>query len=890
MATFNPLTGVSFDDTMEIPTYEEMMKPYESYKAQYDKDEAAAVETQAAMAQYLPYIGTEGEAYDAYQKMQNRINRYSSYIGTPAYMLHRDEYMKLAKDYAEQNAMFKNALEGYNQSEKEVRALMAKDPTNFTRLYHIDENGNVAYDDNHSLNNHWGNKQVYAASVSGTDVMNLGKETGQSFSRRSEEVKGYGGIKKALNEFGQIVTFQSRSSREGVPNVITIDMIMNPDAHKKEWAAFEANDHVGQYSWWIKNLKNGELGEQMRRDLMQSKDNNGVSAFDKMTQKDQKALIEKYLAGVYKGLDYKEDNQYQEQGHTPPQGSEKKEENVQVKSQKTYGSINHQDDNTEQSEFIEPADMNGEIWTPEAYAAKQRIDEVRNFLTPKVMQAIADGKYLGGGLSTITTNAIIDSLQLGSDNKIKGTKSILVDKTNDTYTQLYKIANDSQKKALDNAIANLEGIQKFRQVGTTADAYGHYSITSTITNEYTNAVKEVNDVINKILKGKSPMEMSSVLDQDSIDRAIGIMIDDAEDWWSDSLHVNTAPFERAYKWFFGYNGTPLTPKEEEKLRSITNENQWNKDLKTLKEGKEKAQRMRKQSSNMPGTSQLEQANFTQEYNRMASDVNEFADDIARDQSFQISENSTNDTYKNLFSNIELTKKDVNGIDIDKAANSRNHIGIWINDDGKTKAVTEDNFRDLLDVGNETTWDSIKGKITSMRFDPFSPTGLTAIINGKKLYIRTNENIISDAAQMIRDIWVHQRNLGYTNDKDFGDLTPEQYDFIVNELTKENSNYTTLISNMNNFAKDHKDAIQTIGTANNRMYTFRVKDANGNIRDIISIPIVNGVPSMGGYSMLNNKENKFVGLSDTFNRIATDYMKRLVTNSNTNVSRTVKTVD
>lgn len=394
MATFNPLTGVSFDDTMEIPTYEEMMKPYESYKAQYDKDEAAAVETQAAMAQYLPYIGTEGEAYDAYQKMQNRINRYSSYIGTPAYMLHRDEYMKLAKDYAEQNAMFKNALEGYNQSEKEVRALMAKDPTNFTRLYHIDENGNVAYDDNHTLNNHWGNKQVYAASVSGTDVMNLGKETGQSFSRRSEEVKGYGGIKKALNEYGQIVAFQSRSSREGVPNVITIDMIMNPDAHKEEWAAFEANDHVGQYSWWIKNLKNGELGEQMRRDLMQSKDNNGVSAFDKMTQKDQKALIEKYLAGVYKGLDYKEDNQYQEQGHTPPDDGKKKENVQQIPNVSTTDEGTSHDGEEDKKNLTE--DANGNLSSDIKVQAENHVNspEIEEVVQKTKDEMIAKGEMV----------------------------------------------------------------------------------------------------------------------------------------------------------------------------------------------------------------------------------------------------------------------------------------------------------------------------------------------------------------------------------------------------------------------------------------------------------------------------------------------------------------
>ena len=393
MATFNPLTGVSFDDTMEIPTYEEMMKPYESYKAQYDKDEAAAVETQAAMAQYLPYIGTEGAAYDAYQKMQNRINRYSSYIGTPAYMLHRDEYMKLAKDYAEQNAMFKNALEGYNQSEKEVRALMAKDPTNFTRFYHIDENGNVVYDDNHTLNNHWGNKQVYTASVSGTDVMNLGKETGKSFSSRAEEVKGYGGIKKALNELGQIVTFQSRSSREGVPNVITIDMILDPEGHKAEWDAFEKNDHVGQYTWWIKNLKSGELGEQMRRDLMQSKDNNGVSAFDKMTQKDQKALIEKYLAGVYKGLDYKEDNQYQEQGHTPPGGGSNKIQQLPPPDITQEGVVNEEDlDN--KTTLTE--DENGHLKTAAQIQAESHLNdpEVKNAINIAKNNALKNGRIV----------------------------------------------------------------------------------------------------------------------------------------------------------------------------------------------------------------------------------------------------------------------------------------------------------------------------------------------------------------------------------------------------------------------------------------------------------------------------------------------------------------
>ena len=372
MATFNPLTGVDFSDSMDMPSYEEMMKPYEHYKTQYDKDENLRDAAQEGLAQYLPYIGQSGQAYDEYQGLQKQIDNLSKYIGTPYYQSNRNLFTKLKKNYSEKVSMMKNAKELWDEYNKNLKSEQAKDPTNFYRAGYTDPvTGRVNYADNIDLNTFWGNRNVDLYRVSGNDTEKAGQSFGAALSNRAARMTANSYLvtdkekQAVLDALGNAQYVTSSNKESGVPNGVKIDWLFDPVAHRADFDRWCMKNGIqGERKRWLyDNLLNGDLGQQMRNHF-------AGTSFDHMTDDSKARLVKKFMGGVFTGLKYDVNAQY----HLNPQGLGGSGNDVP--SVPDVDIINEgveiKDEDLDHSEYID--DEDDDVVTPEVNAAKERMN------------------------------------------------------------------------------------------------------------------------------------------------------------------------------------------------------------------------------------------------------------------------------------------------------------------------------------------------------------------------------------------------------------------------------------------------------------------------------------------------------------------------------------
>jgi len=317
MATFNPLTGVTFDDAMDIPSYEEMMKPYISYKAQYDKDEADRDTAQIGLAKYLPYIGDSGKAYDAYQKLQGDIDVLTKYIGTPLYQKNRDLFTDTKKRYAETTSMFENAKSKYEKALEEDAK--HRDSGEDYQFRWANSDGSFI-DRPLTINDTWGTRVPQLYAVSGKEADASGMKAGKALTSRVDYSRGWG---STIGDAMKTVQSKGRNNYSGVDGTISVDMLLDPNAHQEEWEAWKkvTKGHYGDAQDWLyKNMTSGEIGTAMRNYL-------AGTQFDKLTDDQQERIVKRFMKGVYDGLSYKETRESEKSVIEDPTGKRGSDEN-----------------------------------------------------------------------------------------------------------------------------------------------------------------------------------------------------------------------------------------------------------------------------------------------------------------------------------------------------------------------------------------------------------------------------------------------------------------------------------------------------------------------------------------------------------------------------------